>query len=85
MLPNSRNGFLLISKRTYDGSAVHFIPNVNLTLSGLGTRMSGRVASEDELGQKWDRCLADALVKTGWFKAFMHALLYVACLLTILL
>lgn len=33
--------------------------------------MSGRVASEDELGQKWDRCLADALVKTGWFKAFL--------------
>ncbi|KAL5492036.1 hypothetical protein EMCRGX_G017425 [Ephydatia muelleri] len=27
--------------------------------------MSGRVASEDELGQKWDRCLADAIVKTG--------------------
>lgn len=23
------------------------------------------VASEDELGQKWDRCIADTLLKTG--------------------
>ena len=30
------------------------------------------VASEDELGVKWDRCVADAVIKTGvlstWFK-----------------
>ena len=23
------------------------------------------VASEDELGQKWDRCIADTVLKTG--------------------
>ena len=48
-------------------SAVHIL--YLLTHSGLGTKMSGRVAaSEDELGAKWDRCLADTLVKTGWYK-----------------
>ena len=24
-----------------------------------------KVASEDEPGEKWDRCIADAIVKTG--------------------
>ena len=24
-----------------------------------------KVASEDEPGEKWDRCIADAIIKTG--------------------
>jgi hypothetical protein len=24
-----------------------------------------KIASEDELGQKWDRCIADSILKTG--------------------
>ena len=26
---------------------------------------SSKVASEDELGEKWDRCVADTILKTG--------------------
>ena len=29
---------------------------------------SKSVRSEDELGEKWDRCIADSIVKTGKWK-----------------
>ena len=31
----------------------------------MAERDAEAVASEEELGQKWDRCIADAILKTG--------------------
>ena len=33
---------------------------------------SSKVASEDELGEKWDRCVADTILKTG--TSLVHSL-----------
>ena len=41
--------------------------------AGVG---SGKARSEDELGTKWDRCIADLIVKTG---SCMHSLCGVVC------
>ena len=31
----------------------------------MAENSSSTVASEDELGEKWDRCVADTILKTG--------------------
>ena len=36
---------------------------------------SSKVASEDELGEKWDRCVADTILKTG--TSLVHSLPYI--------
>lgn len=33
--------------------------------SMMSTTAASKVASEDEPGEKWDRCIADTVIKTG--------------------
>jgi len=43
---------------SWSGLAVIYVP-ADMAESDRG------VASEDELGEKWDRCIADTILKTG--------------------
>ena len=51
----------------------------------LVTSPDQKVASEDDLGQKWDRCVADVILKTGGLVLFLpisaHSTVAAVCIL----